>query len=71
MAVKASLDMRSVLGQGDLAQKSTTLTSTLALGFLHGLFLPLTHLILYLLPQAAPLSHNPSLTDTNRFPGGN
>lgn len=69
MAAKASFDMRRVLGHGELEHESTTLTSILPP--LHGLLFPLTHLILYLLPQAAPLSHNPSFTATNKFPGGN
>ncbi|KAF7817240.1 adenine nucleotide transporter BT1, chloroplastic/mitochondrial [Senna tora] len=70
MAEKASSDMRIVWEQGEALQKSTTLTSTLVAD-LQGLLFPLTHLILYLLPHAAPLSHNPSLTDTNMFPAGN
>lgn len=69
MVVKALLDMRRVSEHEDLAQESTTLTSILPP--LHGLLFPLTHLTLYLLPHAAPLSHNPSFTATNRFPGGN
>lgn len=70
MAAKASVDMAMVEGQGDLRQRSTTFTSTVAPP-LQGFLWPLRHLSLYRLPQAAPLSHNPSLTATNRFPGGN
>lgn len=69
IAAKASFDMRRLLEQGEPGQESTTFTSMLPP--LHGLFFPLMHLILYLLPHAAPLSHNPSFTATNRFPGGN
>ncbi|GKV28165.1 hypothetical protein SLEP1_g37251 [Rubroshorea leprosula] len=58
-----------VEGHGVVGQKSTTFTSIVLC--LQGLFGPLRHLTLYLRPQAAPLSHNPSLTAANRFPGGN
>jgi len=72
IAANASVDMWKVWGHEDFVQviESTTLTSIL-LPPLHGLFIPLTHLTLYLLPHAAPLSHNPSFTATNIFPGGN
>ncbi|KAL5698047.1 hypothetical protein ACHQM5_029134 [Ranunculus cassubicifolius] len=68
-AAKASLDIITVAGHG-LAEQ-TSITPTSIVPSLHGLFDPLKHLNLYLLPQAAPLSHNPSLTATNMFPGGN
>lgn len=71
MTEKASLERTMVEGQGLEEQKSTTLTSMVVVKSLHGLLFPLKHLILYLLPHAAPLSHNPSLTDTNKFPAGN
>lgn len=70
MAAKASVDMATVEGQVESRQRSTTFTSTVAPP-LQGLLRPLRHLSLYRLPHAAPLSHNPSLTATNRFPGGN
>lgn len=70
MAAKASFDKSRVFEHDDpAAQESTTLTSTLPP--LHGLLCPLTHLTLYLLPHAAPLSHNPSFTAAKIFPGGN
>lgn len=69
MTGKAVLERRIVFGHGDCLHKSTTLTSTEP--DLQGLLFPLRHLILYLLPHAAPLSHNPSLTVANKFPGGN
>lgn len=69
MAEKASFDKTIVEGHGLLEQKSTTLTSMVP--SLHGLLFPLKHLSLYRLPHAAPLSHSPSLTDTNKFPNGN
>lgn len=63
----ASLDIAMV--EEHLGQKSITLTSIVPP--LHGLLLPLRHFSLYFLPQAAPLSHNPSPTATNKLPGGN
>lgn len=71
IAEKASPDMRIVEGHGLFGQKSITLTSTVVVISLHGLLLPLKHLNLYRLPHAAPLSHSPSPTATNKFPGGN
>lgn len=69
IAAKAPFDMRRVAGHGLFEQKSTTITSIVPP--LHGLLLPLKHLSLYRLPQAAPLSHNPSLTATKKLSGGN
>ncbi|GLT71718.1 hypothetical protein SLA2020_437160 [Shorea laevis] len=66
-AAKDSFERTMVDGHGVMGQKSTTFTSMVLC--LQGLFGPLKHLTLYLLPQAAPLSHKPSLTATNRFPG--
>ncbi|PKI75677.1 hypothetical protein CRG98_003937, partial [Punica granatum] len=69
IALKALLDRRRVAGHGLVRHKSTTFTAMKP--SLHGLLWPLMHLIRYLLPQAAPLSHNPSLAATKKPPSGN
>ena len=69
MASKALLERRSVVGHGFLLQKSTTWTTMEPP--LQGRLGPLMHRIWYLLPHAAPLSHNPSLTAMKYPSSGN
>ncbi|KAJ8436743.1 hypothetical protein Cgig2_009717 [Carnegiea gigantea] len=68
MALKALRDRTIVAGHGEVLQKSTTVA--MMFPFLHGRFGPLMQQTSYRLPQAAPLSHSPSLTDAkNPFSG--
>lgn len=68
MALKALRDRTIVAGHGEVLQKSTTVA--IMFPSLHGRFGPLMQQTSYRLPQAAPLSHSPSLTDAkNPFSG--